>query len=534
MLITSCVCGGTDFTFDKMNMLDIKICKKCDLIHQEVPLSLEEYNNFYSIDYHGEYQEQIGCIPYKKRYEHDRKIAKLRLGEYNRYLSLNSKILDVGCGNGAFVDELRSRGFSNSYGSDLSCESNQKTTFIGSLESINFPTEHFDVITIHDALEHIPDLNSFMKELNRLVKLNGMAIIDFPDFFSDEGRHHWRPIQHLWYFNKDQIISYMERFGFYTQDIKKPIPSKYVFYVKKEVDVLSTGHKILLLPGMGDIYWVGTKLQSFCEKKNITLPSLYVWNFDNRPRSEDYVRRIPFVKFGGYHNKPVDDSVIRDSYLRHCKKGIIADYKEFDYYISANGLLRDGFSMDDDEFSEFKTDWYFPLFEPLEEKLAKQEYKEKYGKYIMCYFSDLGMFKAWTKDANQKMIYNTLKSLINSLDVRIVLTGCEWDTRFNKAIRFFDKEKNKNIIDMVGKTDIDHLFGLMKGAEMVIGWCGGNTIMSTRFRVPTLMFWNRYFNNKKFWNYACPPDSLGNWYFPNGTENYEMREIVTLASRLIR
>lgn len=533
MLITRCVCGvDTGFKQEHKNGIDLAVCPQCGVGHQQVPINEKQYEDFYSIDYHGDYQKTIGSTPYKDRYKHDRKIARIRLGEYNKYFELGQRTLDIGCGNNAFVDEMRERGFSKTYGLEISCEVNRETTYNGQLQSINFPTEHFDVVTMHDVLEHVVDLNAFLRELNRVVRMDGLAIIDFPNYFVKEGRHHWRPIQHLWYFDQQQLIEYLEKFGFYTEEVRQPIPSKFVIYAKKEKDVLSTGHKILLLPGMGDIYWVATKLRSFCENRGIVLPDVYIWDFDNRPRSREFVERIPFVRFGGYYKAPVDDSVIRDSYLRHCKKGIVEGYKQFDYYISANGLLRDGFSMDDDEFSPYETDWYYPMFEPLEERLYAEKFKARHGRYVLCYFSDMGMFKSWVNDANQKIIHGALSSIASSLEAKIVLTGCKWDDKFNKSITQFDT--SRSFINLSGKTNIDELFGLMKNAEAVVGWCGGNTILSTRFKVPTVMFWNKYFRNKKFWNFACPPDSLGNWYFPKSTEEFERRSLTALLRRLTR
>ena len=66
--------------------------------------------------------------------------------------------------------------------------------------------------------------------------------------------------------------------------------------------------KILTIPGIGDIHWVMLKLESWIAKNCPgEIPEVHVWNFDGRPRSEDFVKRIPFVKFGGYFNTKIED-----------------------------------------------------------------------------------------------------------------------------------------------------------------------------------------------------------------------------------
>ena len=109
--------------------------------------------------------------------------------------------------------------------------------------------------------------------------------------------------------------------------------------------------KILVIPGIGDIHWVLLKMESFI-KKNCKgeIPEVWVWNFDGRPRSGEYIERIPFVKFGGYLNKPMDMDKYRfeESYMRGDPAySIIPKFHGFDYYMCFNGMLRVGLPWND-------------------------------------------------------------------------------------------------------------------------------------------------------------------------------------------
>ena len=66
--------------------------------------------------------------------------------------------------------------------------------------------------------------------------------------------------------------------------------------------------RILTICGIGDIHWVMLKMESFIEQNcKGTIPEITIWNFDGRPRADGFVSRIPFVKFAGYDNEPMNN-----------------------------------------------------------------------------------------------------------------------------------------------------------------------------------------------------------------------------------
>ena len=86
--------------------------------------------------------------------------------------------------------------------------------------------------------------------------------------------------------------------------------------------------------------------------------------------------------------------------------------------------------------------------------------------------------------------------------------------------------------DLIGKTSIEEFFGLLRGATGTYGFCGGNTILSTVLRKPTIILWNDYYN-ETFHRASCPPDSFGNWYTPINTKDAKKDNPAKALLRLI-
>ena len=232
-LIKKCVCGNTtEFSTLFVNMLEVVACEKCNTIHQLlVDWTPEKYIDFYKNDYHLVYQKDRGTMTYEERYTHDCKVSDQRLDAYN--LPQFSVGLDIGSSNSAFVHQARKR--------DISCLGlepgedigDNNVTIRGTLDNTYFNPEHFDFVTMHDSVEHMVDVNSALQAVHRILKTSGQAIIDLPDYFSPQGQHHWKHIEHLWFFTEDQFIDILENNGFKVNKITKPIPGKLVFYAQK-------------------------------------------------------------------------------------------------------------------------------------------------------------------------------------------------------------------------------------------------------------------------------------------------------------
>lgn len=266
--------------------------------------------------------------------------------------------------------------------------------------------------------------------------------------------------------------------------------------------------KLLTICGIGDIHWVMLKMESFIEQNcKGEKPEVHIWNFDGRPRSGDFVKRIPFVEFGGYFNQPleIDKHRFHTSYF-HNKYQEIKNFHGFDAYLCLNGGLREGYSMDD-ILPQYKTNWNYEINLDGCETTIKEP-------YIIFYFSNHGMFQEWVNHLTPKKIKQLLSQIKG---YKLILTGSTWDSEFN---RFLESD---DVINMCGETSLDDLLGLIKGASAFVGWCGGNTIVSQHLNTPTLMLWSNYFD-KPFQTNWVSPDRQGTIYRPMNVEGLNFDE----------
>ena len=97
------------------------------------------------------------------------------------------KVLDLACGTGSILRELKRRGYSNLYALEISRYAVERLkaegihASEGVLPRINYPDGEFDVVIASQVLEHIIRRNAFAKEIRRVLRPGGHAFIFVPD-----------------------------------------------------------------------------------------------------------------------------------------------------------------------------------------------------------------------------------------------------------------------------------------------------------------------------------------------------------------
>lgn len=122
-------------------------------------------------------------------------------------------LLDIGAGTGDFLKYAKDKNW-NVHGVEVNDKARQlafeKGIFLK--ESLNdFEGSQFDIVTLWHVLEHLPNLEKTISQLEALVKEGGTLIIAVPNFNSYDAKFYkefWAAYdvpRHLWHFSQESM-----------------------------------------------------------------------------------------------------------------------------------------------------------------------------------------------------------------------------------------------------------------------------------------------------------------------------------------
>ncbi len=222
------ICNQKDFNklFSKENEDFVK-CVGCGLVYINPQPSLEALEETYHDNYVDIYVKKA-----KSKYRRSKKRIK-------KLLKLNKSYktsLDIGCSAGFVVQAANDLGL-EAYGVEIE-KSGPKyakevlklnNIYNGFLEEAKYNDNFFDIITFYEVLEHVPSLDSFLKEVHRILKVDGIVNISVPDaghWSSRNNLENWNaiiPSEHLWYFSSSTIRILLEKYRFKEISIKSKL-----------------------------------------------------------------------------------------------------------------------------------------------------------------------------------------------------------------------------------------------------------------------------------------------------------------------
>ena len=191
-------------------------CRQCGLVYINPRPKSETIVKGYSDAVDEAYVSQ-----FEGRYATFRQCLK----EIEKACSKRGRVLDVGCAAGIFLKAAKDSGWetagvepsrwlaewgNNKFGVNIKP---------GTLEQAHFPDSYFDVVTLWDVLEHVPDPAATLREINRILKPGGVIAVNYPNIGSNLarafGRKWWFLLSvHLYYFVPKTIRALLEKEGF--------------------------------------------------------------------------------------------------------------------------------------------------------------------------------------------------------------------------------------------------------------------------------------------------------------------------------
>jgi len=217
--------GGTGMWFAVVQ------CQECGLCFTNPRPSLVSISHFYP----REYPPHQSPRP-RRRHGWQRLVrghaAGQRKGLYVPAWHGQGRLLDFGCGGGAFLERMHGLGW-HVTGLDVCAAAvNRVSTqlrlraIVGSLPHPELRPESFDVITMWHALEHVHDPLEILREAYRLLVPGGRLLVAVPNIDSLQFRwfgHTWYGLdlpRHLTHFAPWTLQLMLQRAGFRVGPIK--------------------------------------------------------------------------------------------------------------------------------------------------------------------------------------------------------------------------------------------------------------------------------------------------------------------------
>ena len=167
-----------------------------------------ESNNFYYPAWKWEYEEAFKVVPE------------------------NCKVLDIGCGWGAFLERLKKEKRCNVFGLEFSTSAYkelERKEIPCSMETIEQHSDQheevYDAVTFFQVLEHISSVRSFLQSAVKCLKKDGLLVIAVPNnepYIFGIHKFEWLnfPPHHMGWWNHESLNSIQNFFPVNTESIK--------------------------------------------------------------------------------------------------------------------------------------------------------------------------------------------------------------------------------------------------------------------------------------------------------------------------
>lgn len=205
------------------NRFPVRICVQCGTGFLSPPPSNDVLNRAYASTYYGEGETKFGGSIERFRDA----AAGGRAKALVKSLPPQARALDVGCGDGRFLRllGLHHRGL-ELHGIEMPGPAADRASRIaglvlhpGTLNSVSFDRDTFDIVSLVHVIEHLPDPEAALVRVVRWLRPGGRLFLAFPNFQSWQakwfGRHwfHLDPPRHLTLVPPEAISARLTQLG---------------------------------------------------------------------------------------------------------------------------------------------------------------------------------------------------------------------------------------------------------------------------------------------------------------------------------
>ncbi len=198
-------------------------CTQCQAYFLSPKPTEEQLARAYSADYYGEGEEKFeGLI--------EKMLDRFRQGRAKRLARLmnnRGKLLDIGCGNGRFLQYVSQYGQIDMFGIEMAGGSANRAKRIsdlnlkiGVLKDGDFEDSFFDAISMIHVFEHLSNPMKTMDIIDQILKPGAVLLLSFPNIDSIQARFfkgswlHLDAPRHLFFFGPVQFKKLMKNRGY--------------------------------------------------------------------------------------------------------------------------------------------------------------------------------------------------------------------------------------------------------------------------------------------------------------------------------
>jgi 2-polyprenyl-3-methyl-5-hydroxy-6-metoxy-1,4-benzoquinol methylase len=265
-------CQGDTFLISKG--YSILRCSGCGLRFLNPQPTTAELADFYSREYFvSSDASEKGYSEYVADAHNHRKTFRNRIQYLPKRLE-GARLLDVGAATGFFVEQARLAGWDaqgvepSPWASEYARSVLGQPVMSGTLAEAAFAPKSFDVVTMWEVIEHLPDPRHVLEEVASILKPQGHLALSTPDagsFIARVARRRWlgwrKVPEHLYFFDFRTLHRLLSEIGFEIVSRR---------YVSITVDAQFAFTRLMALAGVG-----GIRLPGFLGSRSVAVNPLY-------------------------------------------------------------------------------------------------------------------------------------------------------------------------------------------------------------------------------------------------------------------
>lgn len=238
------LCGSAEYELKFQDgPFSVVTCKDCGLTYvtprlTDAALIDEVYNEGY---WRSNAAKDRGYTDYSADQPLYLKTYRRRRSVIRRHFPSPGRVLDVGCAAGFFLRVMQEEGWdvtglepSDAIRPHAEELIGKENVLAGLLGQVDLEPGSFDLVTMWDVIEHIPDTVAALHEVKRLLKPGGRFLVETQNVDSRAAKvlgknwQHYKHAEHIYHFNPRTIDRLFREGGFEILENKPWLGGKYV------------------------------------------------------------------------------------------------------------------------------------------------------------------------------------------------------------------------------------------------------------------------------------------------------------------